>query len=164
MVADTEPATGELVSALDQGHVEFGIPGIPGGRVRIPLLDDAEQLRAEVVRGLKVAAYVREKYLGMFPDTEPPTNPEHASREDPPSRRQAPAGAVAFCPEHNNAPCRFSVGRYNKDGDRLYHALPESDWYQHEGKTVKNHNLYWRQTVDANGESNEGKLIPQGKA
>lgn len=149
---------------MAEAFVQFGIPGVEGGAVRIPFVDDAEAMRAEIVRGLKLASYTREKFLGAFPEAEPPAaGSEHANREEPPHRGNQ--AAVAFCPEHNNAPCRFSAPKYNKDGDRMYHPLPREQWTKDDrGGDVKNHSLYWRQTVDANGESNEGKLIPQGKA
>jgi hypothetical protein len=145
-------------------HLEFSIPGVAGGVVRIDFLDDAEAMRAEVVRGLKTATYMREKWLGTFPEAEADHTPPEHKREEPPQRAPAATGAVAFCPEHNNAPCQFNIARYNKDGDRMHHPIPEADWYMHEGRQVKNHNLYWRQTVNAAGESNDGKLIPQGRA
>ncbi len=149
---------------MTDAFVQFGIPGVPGGVVQVPFVDDADALRTEIVRGLKVASYTREKYLGTFPELDAPATPPEHRREEPPARQQV-AVAVAFCPEHNNAPCRFSAPKFNKDGDRLYHPLPQEQWTKDDrGGVVKNHSLYWRQTVDANGQSNEGKLIPQGKA
>src|SRR5690606_11066021 len=94
-----------------------------------------------------------------------PATPPAEGHEEPP-QRQANSGrrtAAAYCPEHNNAPCFFSAPRYNRDGDRMYHPLPRELWTKDDrGGDVSNHSLYWRQTVDANGDTNEGKLIPQG--
>lgn len=99
----TSEPTAELVSA-GMSHVEFGIPGVTGGVVRIALLEDAEAMRAEVVRGLKVATYVREKWAGTFPEPEQTTeNTRSDTREQ--VRTPAPAGSAAVVFNAANEPC-----------------------------------------------------------
>jgi hypothetical protein len=151
----------ELVSS-PAGHIEFGIPGVQGGFVRIALLDDADAMRNEIVRGLKVATYTREKWLGTFPEVEADHTPPEHKRDDPPQRQAPASGAVAFCEEHGMAPMQPSAPKFNPEGDKFWHPLNPPA--RRDGKDVKSHTLYWRQTVNAAGESNDGKLIPQGRA
>lgn len=95
-----------------------------------------------------------------------PAAPDPAPTPAPPQETRsagAPRGVVAFCAEHGMAPCRLSAARFNKDGDRLFHALDEADWHEDErGAVVKNHSLWWRETVDRDGKSNEGRPVPGG--
>ena len=60
------------------------------------------------------------------------------------------------------APMQPSARQYNPDGDKFYHALTQP--VMKDGKQVKSHTLWWRLTVDADGNSNEGKAIPAAQA
>ena len=141
----------------DEPYLQFQIPDVPYSAVRFSIAGDGETVREEAVRALQAAFWFRDKFLDTFPEPE-----QEEQQERPQQRQQAPRGnAVAYCPEHDMAPCVLSAPQYNKDGDRLYHPLNPADQYKNQrGDLVKNHNLYWRQTVDASGESNYGKLIP----
>lgn len=79
------------------------------------------------------------------------------------AQRQQPvrvAGTGVWCPEHN-VEVKPSLPKYNRDGDKFFHSLPERDWYRmDDGRTAKSHSLYWRETVNGRGESNESKEMP----
>lgn len=144
-------------------YAQFQIPGHQYSVVRFPLSEEwipaaitvakelADQL--DLAFGGRVEVHVMESAGAPAPQRPAPAQGGSG---------QSDRFTVAFCPEHDNAPCQLSAPQYNKDGDRLYHPLAPDDQYKlDDGRLVKNHNLYWRQTVDANGESNYGKLIPQ---
>lgn len=144
-------------------YMQWGVPGVPFSAVRVPLSHDPAQGAAWIDLGLRASKYLAEHYEKTFPGAdvrlgESPTPRREAQRA--PQRAQGGDMGV-YCPEHNNAPCQLSKPEYNKDGDKFFHALEERDQYRNQrGQTVKSHTLYWRQTVNAQGESNAGKVMP----
>jgi hypothetical protein len=145
-------------------YAQFQIPGHQYSVVRFPLAEEWVPIAVTVA---KVLAEQLEITFDSKPEPQPVPQTASASaptRTAPPQPRtgQSNQYVVAYCPEHDNAPCQLSAPKYNPDGDKLYHPLNEEDQYKlDDGRLVKNHNLYWRQSVDANGDSNYGKLIPQ---
>ena len=174
-----------LMSAGHQIAVSFSIEGVPYSQVRgIVTFDNDGVPDPLAVHGLmQVAQAVADQYMVQFA----PQNPRHSDPADtqyqggdpgpdepferePVQQRQAPPRqqygqqqeAYAFCPEHNGAPMRPSAPQYNPDGDKFFHDLDPRDpnTPRKNGVPVKSHTLWWRQTVDADGYSNEGQEMP----
>jgi hypothetical protein len=144
-------------------YAQFQIPGHQYSVVRFPIqVDgpaDAVAIAKELADQLDLMFETRvQVVIGGSTTSSAPQRSAPAQ----PRTGQSNQYTVAYCPEHDNAPCQLSAPKYNPDGDKLYHPLNEEDQYKlDDGRLVKNHNLYWRQSVDANGDSNYGKLIPQ---
>lgn len=155
-------------------YVQFAVPDVPYSAIRFPLVDSPIEAAALADRALKMAAYLQRKFHEAFPSETPPQHvephqePQERARRPAP-QRQAPRGARGersmprargggtglYCPEHDVEVLKTSA-RYDKDGDRYYHRLPEDDWYEmDDGRTAKNHNLYMRQLMDVNGKAIE---------
>jgi len=139
------------------GNCMFDMPG--GVRLNVWLAGGVEDM-VGLIDG--VVAAVSMSSLAVMPEVEDEEHPEPKRRGVAPNRdaRRTSAGTGVWCPDHNEE-CRKSDPKFDRDGDRWYHALDQSDWYQTStGATAKNHTLYWRQTVDSNGESNNGQEQP----
>lgn len=94
------------------------------------------------------------------PKQEPPAyTPRNDADRAPAERRQAPparggqrpptarGGTGLYCPEHKVEVMK-TAAKYDRDGDKYYHPLPESEWYRlDDGRTVKNCNTYERLLV-----------------
>jgi hypothetical protein len=96
----------------------------------------------------------REVFGGSPQPAQTPQNrPQQASRPQG-------GGSGLFCPEHR-VEVRKTDPKYDKDGDRYYHPLQPHEHYKlPDGRDVKNHNLYFRQLVDTQGNPPE-PLPPQ---
>lgn len=189
MTNEHEQQDGDLFAGTEATiSVSVGIPDVPYSSVKanLPAGSDPGTLDDIAMRVVEMAANIRAQMLGAFPfldrDNIPERPPERGGeggyergyeRQAPPrqqrpqQRPQAGGGRpgggqrpVAYCAEHNMAPVFLSAPKYNADGDRCYHPLDRRDQYQREGRVVQNHNMYWRETVDENGESNRGVPLP----
>lgn len=174
------------IAAPALGVVRFGIPGVPGGQVEIPVSSDPEVARTQIVTALRLATYVAEKYEGTFPAAERPNGaiPQEERTDGRPTGCAAPSGhtagapgpqgggapaggAPAYCPEHRDGsgrPVSMAWSSKSKVGDQLFHKIPEAEYYVHptNRSQVKNHSLYWRETCNAAGVSNENQPAPAG--
>lgn len=134
-------------------EVVFGIPGVPFSSVRVDIdSEDSETTAKAIDRAVGVAFYVQKKYLERFPEAKEQPR-QTTGRPQGRPQRPAPArrGTGYYCPDHDVEVFKTDP-KYDKDGDRYYHPLPEDEWYQMaDGRTAKNHNLYYRQLVDDEG-------------
>ena len=172
-MTNEQPESVELKSIdFNLSYLQFQIPGYPYSAIRAPLTPEDVDYAVSVAVQLQAAL---DKAFGG--DQHEETRETLEAREDdgrvtydrPPQRAQQrapmarprPHDAPAFCPEHDMAPMRFSAPQYNPDGDKMYHQLDERDWREDaRGALVKNHTMWWRQTVDADGNSNDGVAMP----
>lgn len=139
---------------IPEGYAQFQIPGHQYSVIRMPLE------RVWISTAVAVARELADALDAAFAPLEQGGGMQAEQRSAPAQRPSGPSsdGAIAFCPDHDNAPMKLSAPQYNKDGDKFYHPLDRP--IRRDGKEVKSHTLYWRQTVDAHGESNEGKFLP----
>lgn len=77
--------------------------------------------------------------------------PRHDADRAPQERmagpRQPGRGTGLYCADHKVEVMK-TAAKYDRDGDKYYHPLPESDWYtMSDGRTVKNCNTYERLLV-----------------
>lgn len=137
----------------EQPYAQFQIPGHPYSVVRFPLTQDWVAIAVEM------AVQIADELERAFPEPDAPVQEEQRPRFRPAPAQQPRQQAVAYCPDHDMAPMQPSAARYNPEGDKFYHALAKPVRGQ-DGREVKNHTLWWRLTVDAEGNSNDGKVIP----
>lgn len=136
-------------------YIQFSMPSVPYSAIRIPLSNDPKQSAAWIDLAMRAGKYMAKQYAEAFPQAAATTQPQATARV--PQRAQA-TGTGVYCPEHH-VECRKTDAKYDKDGDRWYHpqdGIPDLP----DGRHVKNHNLYWRETVDKDGETNQGKVMP----
>ncbi len=153
------PVVPEQAAWEAASYIQFGVEGVPYSAIRIPLSNDPKQGAAWIGLALRAAKYLAEQYAETFRRPVPSGRQERSQEATQPREAPRAAGTGVWCPEHK-AECFKTKPEYDKDGDRWYHpqaGLPDLP----DGRHVKNCNLYWRQTVDADGESNQGKEMPQ---
>jgi hypothetical protein len=141
----------------------FDVPGDrPYSMIRNVPCYLAEEGYAKIIASFQLFASVRDS---MFENAIEQDEPQPQQQQQAQPQRQQPqqrtaaqgqsAGTGVFCPEHGGVECLKTRQEYDKDGDRYYHPLPEGDqYYANDGRLVKNHNLYLRQTINVDGESN----------
>lgn len=150
------------VSTTEVATITFGIPDVPYSQVRTPLSDEG------IIQAVHAAVKFRDAFLDAFPvmQAAPPPAASGEGRQGsappPAQRRQGnQPGAVAYCPMHNMAPVLMSVPKYqNPEGDKCYHEFPQPVQDPQTGKWVKSHTMFWRQTVDSNGNPNGPHNLP----
>jgi len=137
------------------GNVMWDLPG--GMRFNVWLSGDVE-FDASVIDGVFAAID-----QSVLPERIAAVRPTPAAKSGGGGGGGYPSSGV-FCESHN-AEMRKSDPKFDKDGDRWFHSLDEAQWYTTStGATAKNHTLYWRQTVDSDGESNAGREQPSGQS
>lgn len=149
---------------MSAGYVQFGVPDVPFSAVRVTSSIE------DIDNGLSLAQYLRDNYLAAFPSYEAAPRSEYDSPQEGALSRPEegvglappPAASIkVYCAEHGGVevfPSKF----YNDAGDKFSHMLRPGDQYTDlkTHKRVTYHNLYWRETVDVNGRSNESQLMP----
>lgn len=152
-------------------RISFGVEGVPFSQVFIPLTREA------IVQGVAAARLLFEAYREAFPplqsapgDPGPAAAPRDYGDQLPrQTRPQNEAYIVGFCPEHRDerglqAAVKLTAPQYQdpERHDKVYHPLLEKDQYpdKRTGQPVRNHNFYWRLTVDADGYSNKDRPVP----
>ena len=82
-------------------------------------------------------------------DADRAPNERHRPAQTQHRQDKGRAGTGLFCPDHKVEVFK-TAPQYDKDGDRYYHPLPESEWTRlPDGRMAKNHNLYARQLTTA---------------
>ncbi len=72
---------------------------------------------------------------------------DRAPEERMAAPRQRGRGTNLYCADHKVEVMK-TAAKYDRDGDKYYHPLPESDWYvMSDGRIVKNCNTYERLLV-----------------
>ena len=125
--------------------------------VRIPLKAQYAYIEATFDSPVEVNEQELYDLVARLDDAAPQQEPAYTPRNDadraPAERRQAPppqrsrGGTGLYCPDHG-VEVQKSAPQYNRDGDKYFHPLPESEWYRMpDGRTGKNHIVYKRQLV-----------------
>lgn len=176
---DTQEAAQERVPGYSPATIEFGVPDVPYSKVTVhvneyPSIDEAVESAVYIAASLRQAMLAEWQHLDPDavkpepqqrprPSGEAYARPQQArpqqARGSAPQRGGGGRGGapIAYCPEHDDAPVFLSPPQYNRDGDKCFHYLDPDD------KRAGSHSIYWRLTVDEDGNSNADVPIPSGR-
>lgn len=107
--------TTELTTLIGDGaYLQFGVPGLPFSAVRIPLVEDLDEMDAWVARAMNAAQLLANAYHEAFAEPFPESPPEPSQR--PVARRPAgspttPMNGRKAAPQRQAAPQRRAVAQ-----------------------------------------------------